>query len=170
MQDNAVLHKGCRCIHEFDQSNIRMDTPALPFCKIELKAPRPPSPDYPQTLNTLGDHIRKKRLYLGLFQRDVADTIGTTESTIWNWENNYATPYISYIPNIIKFLGYVPFNTSYNTLREKIVTSRKLLGLSQRKYARLIGIDPSTLGRWEQGKSTPRPEKLEKLGLLKTLI
>jgi DNA-binding XRE family transcriptional regulator len=96
--------------------------------------------------------------------------IGTTESTIWNWENNYATPSLSYIPNIIKFLGYVPFNTSCNTLREKIVTSRKLLGLSQRKYARFIGIDPSTLGRWERGKSTPSPNKLKKLNLLKRTI
>ena len=143
----------------------------MPFCKIELKAARPLSlPDYPQTLDTLGDHIRKKRVDLGLFQKDIANIIGTNESTIWNWENNYATPYISYLPNIIKFLGYVPFNTSCNTLREKIVTSRKLLGLSQRKYAQLIGIDPSTLGKWERGKSTPRPDKLGKLNLLKRTI
>jgi len=105
-----------------------------------------------------------------MLQKDVAKIIGTSTDTICYWENNRATPYISYIPNIIKFLGYVPFDTSCDTLREKIVTSRKLLGLSQRKYARLIGIDPSTLGKWEQGKSTPRPDKLEKLGLLERTI
>ena len=142
----------------------------MPFCKTELKVPRPPSSDYPTALNTLGDHIRKKRLDLGMLQKDVAKIIGTSTDTICYWENNRATPYISYIPNIIKFLGYVPFDTSCDTLREKIVTSRKLLGLSQRKYARLIGIDPSTLGKWEQGKSTPRPDKLEKLGLLERTI
>ena len=70
-----------------------MLTVALPFCKIELKAARPLSvPDYPKTLNTLGDHIRKKRLDLELLQKDVANIIGINESTIWNWENNYATP------------------------------------------------------------------------------
>jgi transcriptional regulator with XRE-family HTH domain len=139
--------------------------PALPFYKTELKALRPPSPDYPTVLNTLGDHIRKKRLELGLLQKDVANIIDTDTDTIWNWENNYATPYISYLPNIIKFLGYVPFNTSCNTLREKIVTSRKLLGLSQRKFALLIGIAPSTLGKWEQGKTKPNPDKITKLML-----
>ena len=144
--------------------------PALPFCKIELKAARPLSPDYPKTLNTFGDHIRKKRLDLGLLQKDVAKIIGTSTDTICYWENNRATPYISYIPNIIKFLGYVPFNTSCNNLREKIVASRKLLGLSQKKFARLIGIDPSTLGKWEQEKSTPRPDKLKKLSLLQRPI
>ena len=144
--------------------------PALPYCKTELKVERPLSPDYPHTLNTLGDHIRKKRLDLGLLQKDVAKIIGTSTDTICYWENNRTIPYISYIPNIIKFIGYVPFETSGDTLRERIITSRKLLGLSQRKFARLIGIDPSTLGRWEQGKSTPRPDKLEKLSLLKRTI
>ena len=40
-----------------------MFTVALPFCKIELNAPKPLSPPgYPETINTLGDNIRKKRL------------------------------------------------------------------------------------------------------------
>ena len=135
----------------------------MPFCKIELKAPKPlPSPNYPKTLETLGDHIRKKRLDLGLLQKDVAKIIGTTESTIWNWENNYATPSLFYIPKIIKFLGYVPFDTSNKTLSDKILIYRKLLGMNQREFARLIGIDPSTLGHWERGKTKPTPYKLAK--------
>ena len=57
-----------------------MLTVALPFCKIELKAPKPLYPiGYPQILKTLGDHIRKKRLDLGLLQRDVAKMIDTTD-------------------------------------------------------------------------------------------
>ena len=135
----------------------------MPFCKIELKAARPPSsPDYPNTLNTLGDHIRKKRLDLGLHQKDVAQIIDTTENTIWNWENNYATPSLPYIPKIIKFLGYIPFDNSNQTLGDKILIYRKLHGLSQREFARLLGIDPSTLGHWEKGKSKPSPDKLAK--------
>ena len=135
----------------------------MPFCKIELKAARPLSlPDYPNTLNTLGDHIRKKRLDLGLLQKEVAKIINTNADTIWNWENNYATPSLSYIPNIIEFLGYVPFDTSNKTLGNKILIYRKLLGLSQRKFATLLGIDPSTLGHWERGKTRPNPDKFEK--------
>ena len=162
MPYNVVSQRDCRCIRVSDRSDNRMGIPALPFCKTELKVERPLSPDYPTALNTLGDHIRKKRLDLGLFQKDIANIIGTNESTIWNWENNYATPYISYLPNIIKFLGYVPFETSCDTLRDKLITSRKLSGLSQRKFARLIGIDSSTLGRWERGKTKPSPDKITK--------
>ena len=135
----------------------------MPFCKIELKAARPPSlPDYPKILNTLGDHIRKKRLDLGLLQKDVANIICTNESTIWNWENNYASPFLSNIPKITKFLGYIPFDTSNQTLGDKIIIYSKLSGLSQRKFARIIGIDPSTLGHWEHGKTKPNPDKLAK--------
>ena len=134
----------------------------MPFCKTELKVPRPPSPDYPNTLNTLGDHIRRKRLDLGLLQKDVARIINTTTDTIWNWENNYATPSISYIPKIIEFLGYIPFDTSNQTLGNKIIIHRKLLGMSQKKFACLIGIDPSTLGHWERGKTKPTPDKIAK--------
>ena len=138
----------------------------MPFCKIELKAPKPLSPlKYPKIINTLGDHIRKKRLNLGLLQKDVAKIIGTTESTIWNWENNYVTPCISNISKIIHFLGYEPYDTSNKTLGDKILIYRKLHGLSQKKFARLLGIDPSTLGHWERGKTKPNPDKLTKLML-----
>ena len=88
--------------------------------------------------------------------------INTTESTIWNWENNYVSPSLSYIHKIIEFLGYVPFDTSNQTLGNKILIYRKLSGLSQRKLARLIGIEPSTLGHWERGKTKPNPDKLTK--------
>jgi len=135
----------------------------LPLCKTELKVQRPPSlPDYPNTLNTLGDHIRKKRLDLGLFQKDVANIIDTTENTIWNWENNYATPSLPYIPKIIEFLGYIPFDTSDQTLGNKIIIYRKLRGISQEKFARIIGVDPGTLGKWERGKTKPNPDKFAK--------
>ena len=134
----------------------------MPFCKTELKASKAPSPDYPKTLNTLGDHIRKKKLDLGLLQKEVAKILCTTESTIWNWENNYVTPSLYCIPKIIEFLGYVPFDTSNKTLRDKIIIYRKLLGISQGEFARLIGIDPSTLGNWEHGKTKPNLDKLTK--------
>jgi hypothetical protein len=44
----------------------------LPFCKIVLKAKKPASALYPKKLNTLGDHLRRKRLDLKLFQKEVA--------------------------------------------------------------------------------------------------
>jgi len=50
--------------------------PALPFCRVALKAERPVLPFYPKSLKTLGDHFKKKRLDLKLLQKDVAKKIG----------------------------------------------------------------------------------------------
>ena len=127
----------------------------MPFCKVTLKAQKPPSAAYPDRLNTLGDHMRKKRLDLKLQQKEVAEKSGVSEATIYNWENNQASPSLRFIPKIIKFLCYIPDCLQTGTLGEKIVTSRRLLGLTQKKLAHRLDIDPSTLGRWEQDKSQP---------------
>jgi len=60
----------------------------LPFCHIALQAKKPRLSQYPRQIDTLGDHIRKGRFELGLFQRDMAEKIGVSEATIYNWEGN----------------------------------------------------------------------------------
>ncbi|MHB1865659.1 MAG: helix-turn-helix domain-containing protein [Acidobacteriaceae bacterium] len=59
-------------------------------------------------MNTLGDHIRARRIDLGLFQSQVAELIGVHPLTITNWEGNATVPAIRYIPAILNFLGYDP--------------------------------------------------------------
>lgn len=49
---------------------------ALPFCNIRLRDQKPLPHAYPAESKTLGDHLRKKRLDLGLFQKDVARILG----------------------------------------------------------------------------------------------
>lgn len=50
---------------------------------------------------------------LGLLQREVAEIIGVTESSVWNWEHG-TEPEQQYNPKIIKFLGYIPFGCPDN--------------------------------------------------------
>ena len=57
----------------------------------------------------MGDHLRKKRLDLGLLQRDVARRLGVDTASVTNWEKNHNVPMPQLIPRIIEFLGYVPF-------------------------------------------------------------
>ena len=59
-------------------------------------------------LKRLGDHIRKRRLELGLFQREVAQRIRVTQGTVYRWEVNETTPPIRSLPRIIEFLRYDP--------------------------------------------------------------
>jgi DNA-binding XRE family transcriptional regulator len=88
---------------------------------MTLKAQKPLNSAYPLELRTLGDHIRKRRLDLKLFQKEVARLIGVDEVTIWNWENNKVKPTHWRLPKIIKFLGYVP-GVSVRTRKGKMIS------------------------------------------------
>jgi len=50
-----------------------MGTDTLPFCQLTLKVLNPRNPN---ALVTIGDHLRKRRLDLGLSRRQVAERIG----------------------------------------------------------------------------------------------
>jgi DNA-binding XRE family transcriptional regulator len=63
--------------------------------------------------------LLKRRMDLKLFQRDVAGIIGVTECTINNWENGEIKPETKYIPRIIDFLGYTPFECPVDILMLK---------------------------------------------------
>jgi transcriptional regulator with XRE-family HTH domain len=130
---------------------------ALPFCSLVLKGQRPKSKHYPKQINTLGNHIRSKRLDLGLLQKEVAEKIGVDTTTIYNWERQRTEPEIRFIARITEFLGYDPFDEP-ESFPEKLKIYRLRMGLSQKKLAAKLDIDPGTLGGWERGEH--KPEKM----------
>jgi transcriptional regulator with XRE-family HTH domain len=140
------------------------DTPALPFCHFTLKAQKPVQKGYPLEPKTVGDHIKKKRLDLGLLQKDVARQIGVKTACLTPWERNLVKPSFVNVPGIIKFVGYSPYEDQAKTFGQKIVAFRRNHGLSQEKLAELTGIHRTTIGDWERDK-TKQPDKalLEKL-------
>src|ERR1700730_6573434 len=64
--------------------------------------------DLPACLTTFGDHIRKKRLNLGLTQREAALLIGVEQCSVDNWEKRGMNPAQRVQTAIIDFLGYDP--------------------------------------------------------------
>lgn len=122
-----------------------------------MKGKVPLSKQYPREINSLGDHLRKRRLDLGFLQREVAEKIGVTEATIWNWERQRTQPEIRFIARIIGFLGYDPIPEP-ELFPEKLKIYRLRLGLSQRKLAIKLKIDPSTIRSWEKGRHRPVPK------------
>jgi len=131
----------------------------LPFCRTSLKAAKPLSLAYPKGINTLGDHLRKKRLDLKLLQKEVGRQLGVDECTIYNWETNQISPSLAHIPKIIRFLGYIPWKLSEDDIRR----NRQVLGISQKALARAIGVDPGTLARWESGEKKPSEIFIQKI-------
>jgi transcriptional regulator with XRE-family HTH domain len=132
----------------------------LPFCHAELRAPKPKSEHYPTEISTLGDHIRARRLDLKLLQKQVADQIGVDEATITNWERNTTPPAIRYIPAVIQFLGYDPLPLAIS-LSERLARARRVFGLSQRRMAEKLGVDPATIQDWEAGRHRPIKRSLD---------
>ena len=133
---------------------------ALPFCHSEIRAPKPKPTAYPSTISTLGDHIRKRRLDLKLLQKQAATRIGVHELTITNWERNATVPAVRNIPAIIRFLGHDPQSPAIS-LPERLAAARRTLGLSQRKMAEKLGVDPTTLMGWEAGRHQPTRKSLD---------
>jgi transcriptional regulator with XRE-family HTH domain len=133
---------------------------ALPFCHFELRTARRKPSQYPKQINSLGDHIRSRRLDLKFLQKQVADQIGVHEQTITGWEGNATSPEIHYIPAILDFLGYNPIPQA-ETLPDRLANARKALGLSQRKMAEKLGVDPATLMGWEGGRHQPTGKSLD---------
>ena len=117
----------------------------LPFTKVVRKASsgKPPPPA------TVGDYIRVRRCERKLPQRDVARQIGVSTDTIGNWENNRTEPPASFLPAIIRFIGFDP-SPDPTTLAEQMRAYRGRHGLSIEQAARRAGVNRTSWGLWER--------------------
>ncbi|MBI2998952.1 MAG: helix-turn-helix transcriptional regulator [Deltaproteobacteria bacterium] len=131
----------------------------MPFCHTRLRGRKQRNSKYPWKLDKLGDHIRKKRLELGLLQKDLAGKIGVDQGTACRWETNETSPPIRFIPKIVDFLGYNPLPAP-KTFPEELLAARRALGLTQRGMAKRLGVDPTTILLWERGKRRPSKKLL----------
>ncbi len=91
---------------------------------------------------------------MGLLQREIANLIGVDKTTIQYGETNRVVPAIRYLPKIIEFLGYVPFEEP-EPLTECLISYRRLMGLSRKRMAQITGIDESNIAGWETGRHRP---------------
>ena len=62
-------------------------------------------------LRTPGDHLRNRRLDLGLRPKEVARALGVDEMTVNTWERHRTRPAGRFVLRIIQFLGYIPPGT-----------------------------------------------------------
>lgn len=143
------------------------DIPALPILRFETESVKPMDSSYPKDPTSIGEHIRKKRIELKLFQKDLVDLFGVSEDFITYWENNRSTPQIHYYPALIRFLGYCPFELDLTTFEGRIKAYRYLHGLSRKHFAKLMAVDPQTIVNWENGRGKRSKREKMKRFLLK---
>ena len=98
----------------------------------------------------MGEHVRKRRLELGLTQSQAAEQLGASPWTVLNWEKDHTEPPIESMPVIIRFLGYDPFPEPKN-IPERLLAKRRTMGWSIKEAARQLGVDEGTWRNWEHG-------------------
>jgi DNA-binding XRE family transcriptional regulator len=116
---------------------------------------------YPLDPKTIGEHIRKRRLYLCLHQIEVAKMIGVTESTVWNWEHG-TEPELRYMPKIIEFLRYVPFECPEDTLGQ-LKYFKQVKGLSYERLGEIMRKDPEQLTDWLSKRVKPCKRSVQEI-------
>jgi transcriptional regulator with XRE-family HTH domain len=114
--------------------------------------------DEPQTL---GEHLRNRRLELGFRQEDAAGQLGTMREVYDRWERDERVPVVSEWPSIITFLGYYPAREE--TAADLVLKARRYQGMDQKALAHTIGIIHQKLRRWERGHAIPTTGELTRL-------
>jgi len=120
---------------------------------------------YPESPKRIGEHIKKKRLDLGLPQHEAAEEMGVCAWTVINWELGETEPAVHYLQRVLRFLGYDPFPTPA-CFAEDVLALRRSEGLTQRELADRLLVDEGTVRFWEQAKYRPTAElrdRFEKL-------
>jgi transcriptional regulator with XRE-family HTH domain len=144
----------------FIASKLQRRVAFLPFVSVCLKRARPKP--YPENPVILGEHLKKRRMELGLLQREVAKQLGIGVFTYLSWERGGRAPFKRYWPGIITFLGHDP-SSEARSLGERISAKRRELGLTQREVAQLFGWDHGTLYRYERDEWKPGGDRLRAL-------
>lgn len=120
----------------------------LPGVPLTLKTLR--KKDYSEAPQTLGQHLKKRRKELGLFQREAAARMGIVKETYANWEKNKTKPVAAQFRPVRTFLGYDP-SPEATTLAERVEARRRDLGVTFDQIAGHLGWDPATLTRYLNG-------------------
>lgn len=92
-----------------------------------LKSLKPKEAEFePQTV---GGHLRKKRLALGLTLKEAGQWLGVTSFTVINWEHGRCEPAPHHIPAIRRFLDYYEAELAApSILAEHLAAKRRELG------------------------------------------
>ena len=161
---------------------FRLVCVSLPFCErvvnvlrshyLPLRNRGIPVPRKPQTI---GEHLRRRRLELGLLQAQSARRLGVSTVTLSLWEWDKVYPTWPQQPKIIAYLGYDPFTSpalgkgKSNETRfvaflvpdqslsfgQQITRRRLALKKTRKECARELGVSVKTLWGWESDQHQP---------------
>ena len=142
-------------------------TVAFPFAKVSLRVEKPVPVVCTAELKTLGDHLRARRLTLGLSRAEAAERLKVGAFTLGDWERGDHSPRSRYWPKILAFLEYDP-HPEPETLAEEIAAVQRREGWTQAEFASALGAPPCTVWAWTTGRPPRRKhlrEALQRVGV-----
>jgi len=99
---------------------------------------------------TLGEHVLRRRLELGLMVKEAAERIGVDNQSITAWEHGLARPGLRRYLAIFDFLGYCPVSPRRLSLGRRLWRWRRARGLSRKEVAAQLDLDTTTLWKLER--------------------
>jgi transcriptional regulator with XRE-family HTH domain len=137
------------------------------LCKVVLRAQKPPHGLFRKEIRTFGDHLRARRMELGLSQPECARRLRVALSSISNWERDSYPPDPKNLPALHDFLGCCLVGDA-RPLRDRLREWRLARGLSQRQVARRFDVTTKTVRRLEGTNTRPTAELREAVERLLT--
>ncbi|MCD6402627.1 helix-turn-helix domain-containing protein [bacterium] len=115
--------------------------------------------------------IRKARLDRKMKEKELAFLLKVDPATIQNWEIHGIIPSTRYLSKLeqvlnIKFPASLLTNLylkNPTTLGEKIKQKRLKLRLTQKEFAKKLGVNVDTIADWEAGRHKPYKRSLSKI-------
>ena len=119
---------------------------------------KPKHSRYPTTIITVGDELRSVRIDRGFTQHQVAEMIGVNRNFIYEMELNHHTNTIFALHKTYLFLEYISttLKIDVSDLRGKLFEHRIKNGFTFNALSDKIGLDKSTIARFEKGKASKK--------------
>ena len=118
---------------------------------------------YPTSFTSIGDHIRAKRLTGRVKLIELASMLNASPHNLLNWEKGRNRPAVKLMKSIVNYLGYCPLFETPKSLGQLVKLKRFYAGVSSKELARKLGIDQSTILRWENTDQDPRDRKIKEI-------
>jgi transcriptional regulator with XRE-family HTH domain len=165
----------------------------LPFCDRHVCIPRCrylpshnrgiPVPKQPETI---GGHLRRRRLQLKILQREAARRLGVSTVSLSRWERDAVYPTWPMQPRIKDYLGYDPFtdpalghpggnkpprvaflsSSSHINIGQRIVAECIKARRTRKEFAQNLGISPKTIWNWSVARRKPSRAVLQRIAKL----
>ena len=131
----------------------------------------------PKDPTTIGGHLRRRRLKLGIHQSEAARILEVSTVTLSRWERDKVYPTWAQQTRVSAYLGYDPFidptlgrpkgNETIDvaslsskgplTAGQQIIRYRLKQKKTRKQFAEELGVDVKTLLAWETDRRRPNP-------------